>query len=149
MQKRSMTLDILCVNKYKIKTKIIEIVTDVRHGLQKPPLDEEAIAKNKKIIFRNSDTRRTAGGGSNGGNNDDSKKTVNPRRVPPGPNDPKEKKFGDKNLKWCGKCGIWTYHSTDEHKTKAELEEEKSNKSEGANASTSGLSYAGATALNF
>ena len=39
MQKRSMTLDILCVNKYKIKTKIIEIVTDVRHGLQKPPLD--------------------------------------------------------------------------------------------------------------
>ena len=112
-------------------------------------IDQEAIAKNKKIIFRNSDTRRTAGGGSNGGNNDDSKKTVNPRRVPPGPNDPKEKKFGDKNLKWCGKCGIWTYHSTDEHKTKAELEEEKSNKSEGANASTSGLSYAGATALNF
>ena len=112
-------------------------------------IDREAIAKNKTIIFRNSDTRRTAGGGRNSGNNDDSKKIVNPRRVPPGPNEPKEKKFGDKNLKWCGKCGIWTYHSTDEHKTKAELEEEKSNKSEGANASTSGLSYAGATALNF
>ena len=34
-----MTLDRLCMNKYKIKTKIIEIVTDVRHGLQNPPLD--------------------------------------------------------------------------------------------------------------
>ena len=25
---------------------------------------------------------------------------------------------------FCGKCGIWTYHSTEEHKTKAELEEQ-------------------------
>ena len=33
-------------------------------------IDREAIAKNKTIIFRNSDTRRTAGGGRNGGNND-------------------------------------------------------------------------------
>ena len=110
------------------------------------PIDRKAIAENKKKIFRNNDTRRGNGSGGNGGNGNETKKT-NPRRVPPGPNDPKEKMFGDKRLKWCGKCGIWTYHSTEEHKTKAELEAEKDKKS--ANASTNGGSYAGATALNF
>ena len=32
-------LEKFCVNGYKILTKIIEIVTKVRLGLQKPPLD--------------------------------------------------------------------------------------------------------------
>ena len=74
---------------------------------------------------------------------------MNPRRVPPGPNEPKVKLFDGKSLKWCGKCEIWTYHGTKEHKTKAELEAAKSKSTEGANTSTNDGSYAGATALNF
>ena len=43
MQRCAVTLDILCMNKYKIKTKIIEIVTNVRHDLQNPPLDVQHV----------------------------------------------------------------------------------------------------------
>lgn len=45
-----MTSDILCVNKYKIKTKIIEIVSYIREGLQKPPLD---VGRGDAIAFYN------------------------------------------------------------------------------------------------
>ena len=115
-------------------------------------IDRRAIAENKKKIFRNQDTRRVTGGrgsSNGGGNGGDSKKIVNPRRVPPGPGEPKKKMFDGKWFNWCGKCGLWTYHSTEEHKTKAELEAEKSKKTEGANSSVNDGSYAGATALNF
>ena len=118
-------------------------------------IDRQAIAENKKKIFRNYDNRRTRGGGGGGhgssgnGNGGDAKKTiVNPRRVPPGPNDSKEKTIDGKKYKWCGRCGLWTNHSTEEHKTKAELEAAKAS-NQGANVSTDGGSYAGATALNF
>ena len=117
----------------------------------KKPIDRKAIAENKRKIFRNQDTRRVPGGGGNGQNGGDSKKIVNKRRIPPGPGEPKEKVFDGKTLKWCGKCGLWTYHSTEEHKTKAELDAEKSKTgiSFNANTSTNEGSYAGATALNF
>ena len=64
------------------------------------PIDRKAIAENKKLIFKNSDNRRTRNATVGGGGVIDKSK-VNPRRVPPGPNNPKERTIDGKKYKWC------------------------------------------------
>ncbi len=112
-------------------------------------IDQEAVELRKKLIFKNRDNRRDNNkkySGKSSGSSYDKKKT-DPKRQPPKNGEAHEKTFDGKALKWCGKCGRWTGHSTSEHKSKSELTNNDSNKDKD-DKSESGA-FAGSTALNF
>ena len=114
-------------------------------------IDENAIAKRKKIVFKtkgdsnsddNSNNKRRSQRQKNRNNNDNK----DPKKQPPKKDEAHEKDFNGQKLKWCGKCGKWTNHSTAEHKPKKkEKQDDKDDdKEENANA----VFIGGATALD-
>ena len=50
---------------------------------------------------------RGRGGRGRSGNRNGSKGPKDPKRAPPGKDDPREKTFDGKVLHWCGRCGEW------------------------------------------
>ena len=123
------------------------------------PKDEKAIAVRKKIIssFRKADSNDgngKQGGGNNnsngGGNGDGSRKTPKKNggrnknknkggdkslRIPPNADEPHEKKVNGETLRWCGRCGKWTDHNTENHVPKKNGDK---NKDQGGSNSSSG-----------
>ena len=114
--------------------------------------NEKVIAERKNAILN----FRNCGGNTNGnenGKNDkekdkDKNKRKDPLKQPPQAGESHEKKINGKLEKWCGKCGRWGNHLTADHKSKEELQKEKT--TGGATKETEKtVSFAGATALNF
>ncbi len=115
---------------------------EIGHTVKDCPhaLDEDAIAARKKLLFGNNGGRRgkrekypkktnpeedkdkDTSTNTNTGKN--TGKVKNPKRQPPKTDEPHEKDFDGSTLYWCGKCGRWTNHKTDDHKTKEELKKE-------------------------
>ena len=86
------------------------------------PINAEAIAKRKKLLFKERDSKTNGYKGKtptrkkDHEDNNDSDANKNPKKQPPKKGEPHEKDFNGKKLKWCGKCGRWTGHSTAEHR---------------------------------
>jgi hypothetical protein len=115
------------------------------------PINEEAIAKRKKLLFKSKEGNQTGNGKgrkSKDRGNSGSEKNRDPKRQPPKNGEEHEKTFDGKKLNWCGKCGKWTNHSTKEHRPKKKdnekADEESKKDEEQANAI-----IGGATALHF
>ena len=115
-------------------------------------IDENASAKRKKIFvntkgdsngYDNNNTRRYQRQRNNSNNNSANK---DPKKQPTKKNEAYEKDFNGQKLKWCGKCGEWTNHSTAEHKPKKKEKQDDKEDDKGESANAAFL--AGATALD-
>ena len=82
------------------------------------PFNQEAIDKRKAILSSNSQGRGRGGrgrgrgrGGRGGrgrsGGRGRGKGPRDPKKVPPGKEESREKKFNGETLTWCGRCGEW------------------------------------------
>ena len=94
----------------------------------------------------NSNNRRRSQRKRNNNNGDNK----DPKKQPPKKNEAHEKEFNGQKLKWCGKCGKWTNHSTAEHKPKKKEKQDykEDDKEESANAAFIGRATA-VDAMNF
>ena len=121
-------------------------------------LDQQAIAKRKKLIFKQKEGTQTNGDNSNSNrgkennfnsNNNSGKK--DPKKQPPKTGEAHVKTFNNKKLFWCGKCGRWGNHKTADHKTKEELEALKNKNKDSGNddGEKANVVIGGASALNF
>jgi hypothetical protein len=82
------------------------------------PIDNEAIATRKEIIFKSNDTSK----------NQDKSANKHPSRIAPKEGESDGKQVKGTSLYWCGKCKRWNkHHRTSEHKTKAELAQQQQN----------------------
>jgi hypothetical protein len=48
-----------------------------------------------------------------------------PMRMPPKPNEPREKMINGRKLMWCGPCNQWKDHSTEQHRANKATEKDK------------------------
>lgn len=136
------------------------------------PLDDDAIAKRKQIMFGNTKSgngnngsNKGSHGKKNGGSNNkgDKKKgnsgSTPAYKIPPKSGEAHEKELNGKKVQWCGKCGRWGNHPTANHKSKEQIKKEKEEKAgsaeTGDNSQDAGLGYGtdrnigGASCLNF
>jgi hypothetical protein len=76
------------------------------------PIDNNAIAIRKEIIFKSDDMNK----------NQERTSSKHPSRIPPKEGEPEEKQVKGTSLFWCGKCKHWNKsHRTSEHKSKADM----------------------------